>query len=305
MTIRKCRRSYNLSFMPDPVLTLLKTPGRAPRVLTVDAEDWFHVCGDDYYSDARRWDRFAPRVETTLASVFELLARGGHRATVFFLGWIAARYPDLVREAVRRGHEVGLHGDLHRRVDGMSREEFRDDLARSRDKVERASGSTARAYRAAEWSIRHAAEPALEELVRAGFACDASIVSVPPLGRAENPVGPFRVEFATGALVEVPPLTGRGFGRRIPVGGGWAFRMLRPSRIRAAENAFRERGHPAVFTFHPWEFDPEHPPMESLAPLVKLVHFYNLRSLPRRFEAWLGQDRAVTLSEAAAALGPA
>jgi polysaccharide deacetylase family protein (PEP-CTERM system associated) len=291
--------------MPEPVVTPLKTPGRAPRVLTIDAEDWFHVCGDGYYSDPRRWDRFAPRVEKTLTEVLELLTRGRQRATVFFLGWIAARYPDLVREAVRRGHEAGLHGDLHRRVDQMSREEFREDLDRSREKVEKAAGHAVRCYRAAEWSIRHAGEPALEELARAGFACDASIVPVPPLGRAENPVGPYRVEFPAGAVVELPPLTGRGFGRRIPVGGGWAFRMLRPSRIRAAENAFRDRGHPAVFTFHPWEFDPEHPPMESLAPLVKLVHFYNLRSLPRLFERWLEQDCAVPLSEAAAALAPA
>ena len=75
--------------MPEPRITLLRTPGRAPRILTIDAEDWFHVCGEDYYSDWRRWDTFPSRIETTLTHIFDLLDQGGHRATVFFLGWVA------------------------------------------------------------------------------------------------------------------------------------------------------------------------------------------------------------------------
>src|SRR5215471_15570938 len=98
--------------MPTPLMTLLRTQGRAPRVLTIDVEDWFHVCGDDYYSDPRRWDGFAPRVEKTLLGLLARLEKGGHRATVFFLGWIAGRHPDLVRETLRLGHEIGIHGDL-------------------------------------------------------------------------------------------------------------------------------------------------------------------------------------------------
>src|ERR1700730_14091035 len=93
------RRDYNPPPMLHPIITPLRTPGRAPRVLTIDAEEWFHVCGDPVYSDPRRGDAFAPRVETTLGWLLDLLDRGGHRATVFFLGWIAQRYPDLAREA--------------------------------------------------------------------------------------------------------------------------------------------------------------------------------------------------------------
>jgi hypothetical protein len=159
-------------------------PGRGPRVLTIDAEDWFHVCGDGYYSDPRRWDSFVPRIETTLGGLFERLERGGHRATVFFLGWIARRYPDLVREAAGRGHEVGVHGDVHRRADEMTPEEFGLDLGRARDSIERVSGVAAEVYRAAEWSIRDAASPALRRLAQSGIRCDASTMPVPPLNRA-------------------------------------------------------------------------------------------------------------------------
>jgi polysaccharide deacetylase family protein (PEP-CTERM system associated) len=283
--------------MAPPRITPLRVPGRAPRVLTIDVEDWFHVCGDDYYSDPRRWGSFVPRIEKTFLALLERLERGGHRATVFFLGWIAGRHPDLVREAARRGHEIAVHGDLHRRVDEMTAGEFRDDLSRARERVEEPSGLPARCYRAAEWSIRHPGEPALSVLAEEGFLCDASMTAVPVLGRAENLPGPHRIDLDGSSLIEMPPLTGRGFGRTLPMGGGWPFRMFSAERLRREEDGFRDAGLPAIFTFHPWEFDPEHPPMEGLDPLLRLVHFYNLRGLPDRFERWLASDRCVTLAD--------
>jgi len=283
--------------MPEPRITLLRTPGRAPRVLTIDAEDWFHVCGDDYYSDPRRWDSFVPRIEETLGRLLDTLERGRHRATVFFLGWIADRYPDLAAEAARRGHEIGVHGDRHRRADEMSPQEFRDDLRRARDSIEKAAHVRPTAHRAAEWSLRRASDAAVPVLAAEGIRCDTSMMPVPPLGASGNPTGPYRIELEAGDLVEVPPLTGRAFGRRLPLGGGWPFRLVSEERVARAEEDFRERGHPAVFTLHPWEFDPEHPPMEGLAPLTRTVHFLRLRGLPDRLERWLARERCAALAD--------
>ena len=265
--------------------------------MTIDAEDWFHVCGDDYYSDPRRWNSFVPRIERTLSAIFDRLARGGNRATVFFLGWIAGRYPDLVREAARRGHEIGIHGDLHRRADELTASELREDLLRCRDRIEKAAGVRPTAHRAAEWSVRHPADPTLRALPPLGFRCDASMTAVAPLGRVSNPPGPHRLDFQGESLIEIPPLTGRGFGRRLLLGGGWAFRMFSPERLARAEEEFRQRGHPAVFTFHPWEFDDEHPSMDGLSPLLRLVHFFRLGALPERFERWLARDRSEALED--------
>src|SRR5262249_46905569 len=164
-----------------------------------------------------------------------MLDAGPHRATFFFLGWVAERYPSLVREAARRGYEIGVHGYAHRRVDEMSPEGFRSDLLQARDRIEQAAGTRAAVYRAAEWAIRDAAEPALDGLASEGFTCDASITNVPPLGCAENPAGPYRIELDGRSLTEIPPLTGRGFARTIPMGGGWPFRMFSPERVRRAE----------------------------------------------------------------------
>jgi polysaccharide deacetylase family protein (PEP-CTERM system associated) len=291
--------------VPDPRITPLRTAGRAPRVLTIDAEDWFHVCGDGYYSDPRRWDAFAPRLETTLGRLFETLASGGHRATVFFLGWVARRYPALVREAARRGHEVGVHGDLHVRADEMTAEEFREDLARARAAIEAAGGGVASAHRAAEWSIRSTRAEALRALACAGVLCDASMMPVPPVGDPANPRGPSRIDGEGWALVEIPPLTGRAFGRLLPLGGAWPFRLLSPQRLADVEDAARSEGIPAVFTLHPWELDPAHPEMDGLPAITRTVHFLGLRNFPRRLDRWLARDRCVALGDVLAQLRPA
>ncbi len=290
--------------MPQPTITPLRAAGRGPRVLTIDAEDWFHVCGHAAYSDPRRWDGYAPRVETTLGGLFEALAARGHRATVFFLGWIARRYPQLVREAARRGHEIGVHGHDHRRVDEMTPGEFRDDLSRARDAIEAAGGAGATAYRAAEWSIRHPGSAALPELAAAGFRCDASMMPVPPLGSRSNLRGPHRIAGDGWSLTEVPPLTGTVLGVALPLGGAWPFRVLPEGLLRRAEKVARDRGEPAVFTFHPWEFDRAHPAMPGLAPVQRTVHFLGLRGLPDRFSRWLSGDRCVALEDALAELSP-
>ncbi len=287
------------------VITPLRLPGRGPRVLTIDAEDWFHVCGDGYYDDPRRWDSFVPRLEATLGGLFDRLERGGHRATVFFLGWVARRYPDLVREAVRRGYEIGVHGDVHRRADEMTPEEFGLDLGRAREAIERAGGRPTEVYRAAEWSIRDASSPALARLAGAGIRCDASTMPVPPVGRADGPPGPHQISGDGWALTEIPPLTGRAYGRRLPLGGAWPFRLLPEERLARAEEAVRERGEPAVFTVHPWEFDASHPPMDGLPAVTRLVHFAGLRGLSERFTRWLARDRCVAIADVLPLLAPA
>jgi len=280
-------------------------PGPAPRVLTIDAEDWFHVCGDGYYSEPKRWDGFAPRIEKTLGTLLETLSRGGHRATVFFLGWIARRYPRLVRETAERGHEVGVHGDLHVRADEMTPAEFGADLRRAKDAIESAAGTAADAHRAAEWSIRDPRAAALGALAGSGFRCDASMMPLRPLGSPSNPSGPARISRDGWSLVELPPLSGRVLGRRLPLGGAWPFRVLPDSTLAAAERRFRDNGWPAVFTLHPWELDPDHPAMDGLPALSRLVHFLGLRRFPERLERWLEGDRCVALRDVLPNLRPA
>jgi hypothetical protein len=128
------------------------------------------------------------------------------------------------------------------------------------------------------------------------------MMPVPPLGERSNLSGPHRIRGDGWSLIELPPLTGAVLGRALPLGGAWPFRILPERRLARAETLFRERGEPAVFTIHPWELDPAHPPMPGLSPIQRTVHFLGLRGLPGRLERFLGRERCVAVEDALAGL---
>ena len=261
----------------------------APAAVTVDFEEWFCVCGDDWYSDTRNWERFEPTIERASEMLLSRLAEADARATFFVLGWIARKYPALVRRVAAGGHEIGFHGMTHRRCDELDAGALARELAEGKALLEDLTGEAVAGFRAPEWSVRSPEDPVFERLAEAGYRYDASLTSIPILGRAGNPRHAFAVATASGTLLEFPPLTGRGWGHTIHFGGGWAFRQLRWSRLMARADAFRAAGSPAVFTFHPWELDPEAPPLVGSSPLLRLTRNAHRRRLPRRFARLLAR----------------
>ncbi len=255
----------------------------APNVLTVDFEEWFCICGDDRYSDPRNWDRFEPTIERSAEGLLARLSEAGARATFFVLGWIARRYPGLVRRIVAGGHEIAFHGMTHRRCDELGPGDLRRDLAEGKALLEDLGGAPVAGFRAPEWSVRRPEDPVFEALAESGYRYDASLTSIPLLGRAGNPSRAFAVGTPAGRVLEFPPLTGRGWGQTVHLGGGWAFRQLSWRRIVLRAREFREAGSPAVFTFHPWEFDADPPPLPGASPLLRLTRVAHRRRLPRRF----------------------
>jgi polysaccharide deacetylase family protein (PEP-CTERM system associated) len=255
----------------------------APSVVTIDLEEWFCVCGDDYYSDLRQWDRFESRIESSASVLIDLLAASERRATFFVLGWIARKYPGLIRRIASEGHEIAFHGMSHRRCDEMTRSDLRRELCEGRALLEDLTGARVIGFRAPEWSIRSVTDPALETLAESGFRYDASMTAIPILGRRENPRHPVAVATEKGRIVEFPPLTGRGWGHTVNVGGGWAFRRLSWERVMAQADRFRCEGAPAIFTFHPWEFDADAPPLMGASALVRLTRQAHRGRTRRRF----------------------
>ena len=271
-------------------------PG-ASLVLTVDVEEWFHVCGHPTYDIPERWEAFSSRVVPSTERILELLDRTSSRATFFVLGWVARRHPGLVQRIVGAGHEIGCHGDLHRRANAMSIEDFRADLRSARASLEEACGVRAMAYRAPEWSLRSASSPHLSTLVEEGFRVDSSLLAVPPIGEPGNPRRPTVLSTPAGDLLEVPPLVGTFFGRPAMLGGGWTSRLSREARVTAAVEASLARGECPVLYLHPWEVDEEHPPME-LSPFARLVHFGARGRVVPRLTRLLSRHRATSLAEA-------
>jgi polysaccharide deacetylase family protein (PEP-CTERM system associated) len=269
----------------------------APFVLTVDVEDYFSVCGDAYYSDLRRWDGLPSRVEATTTFLLEMLGEFGVRGTFFVLGWVARRFPSLVRRIGEAGQEIASHGMTHEPVAALARQRRIAELRDSRSLLEDLSGLAVRGFRAAAWSIPHPDSPVLEEVAEAGYLYDASMIAVPPMGRRDNPKRPVRVRWQSGrTIVEFPPPVGTYLGFPVPYGGSWPLRMV---SFRALEKVWTEQlesGAPCVWTLHPWEIDDSHPPMDGLDPLLRLVHFGLWGSLRRRLPRLLSGRRFVPLA---------
>jgi len=166
------------------------------NALTVDVEDWYH----DSELEAPATNR---RVEANTDHVLELLAECGARATFFFLGEVAEQLPALARRVCEAGHEIGSHGYHHRRVGELTREEFRDDVRRSLQVIEDATGVRVRGYRAPYFSIKAGVRWPIEILTECGLSYDASILAYdrPPGLQLVCSRQPYRLE---GGLWEIP-----------------------------------------------------------------------------------------------------
>jgi polysaccharide deacetylase family protein (PEP-CTERM system associated) len=258
----------------------------AAPILTVDVEDWFHVCGHATFADPATWPSRERRVHVGTGRILDLLAGAASKATFFVLGWIARQSPALVKRIAEAGHEIACHGDTHRRVFEMTLPEFREDVRRSRDTLQDILGRPVTAYRAPEWSMLRAGNPALAVLVEEGFTVDSSLTTAPPVGDRSNPERPTVLATASGPILEVPPLMGTFFGRRAMWGGGVCARLTRETRIANAVERALAAGIPPVLYAHPWEFDPAHPAMPGLSPVQRLVHFAGRTRTEERWARW-------------------
>ena len=275
------------------------------HVFTVDVEDWYQ--GLDF--DTGEWARFAPRLETGLSRLLELLADAGARATFFVVGWQADRTPGLVREIARQGHEIACHGYSHRFVYRLDRATFREEVRRSRDTLQSLVGEPVVGFRAPFFSITTDALWALDVLVEEGFHYDSSIFPVwnhrYGIPRATRQPGLITTP-AGGMLFEIPLSTVRiparlPLGLNIPVSGGAYFRLYPYGLTRALVRRLERAGDRLIFYAHPWEYDPAHPRIRLPHPVSQFTHYVNLDSMTARTRRLLADFRFVAIREAYAA----
>lgn len=257
-------------------------PNAAGRnFLTVDVEEWFHVCGVGGALAPERWDELPSRVELTTSLVLDLLERADVRATFFVLGWVAERHPAMVARIVAAGHEVASHGWSHRRVYELDPTTFREDLDRATAALVAAGAPPPRVFRAPEWSINDRSLWALDTLVHAGFRVDSSMTPLRIIGNPSYPQRPHRRSTSAGSIVEVPPMVRRWLGHNIPFGGGWGLRMARPRTVLRAIEQRNAQGDVVTLFVHPWEIDPN-PPRVSLPTGLAFSHYFRLDGFARR-----------------------
>ena len=258
------------------------------NALTIDVEDYFQVSAFAPFIARSEWPQRECRIERNVERILAMLDVRQTKATFFTLGWIAERYPQLVRTLVAQGHELASHGYGHERASDLSPAAFFADIDRARKLLQDVGGVPVQGYRAPSFSIGSANLWAFDSLARAGYRYSSSIYPI----RHDHygmPDAPRFAHQARAGVLEIPVTTLRMGGRNYPSSGGGYFRLLPYALSRWMLRRVNEHdGQPAIFYFHPWEIDAEQPRVAGIDAKTRFRHFVNIDRMPRRLEQLLG-----------------
>jgi len=249
------------------------------NAFTVDVEDYFQVESLSSVVNRTEWDSHTCRVEKNTHAILALLDESEQKGTFFVLGWIAQRYPELVKEIASLGHEVASHGMSHKLIYKQTRAEFTQETFDSKALLEEIIQTEVKGYRAATYSITQDSLWALDVLVEAGFKYDSSIfpmkhdrygipAAYPLPGIITAPEG--------GDIIEFPISTVKNKLFTLPVAGGGYFRLYPYLISKLGLKSINNKNNPFMFYIHPWEIDYEQPVMNGLSGFSKFRHYNNL-----------------------------
>lgn len=258
------------------------------NAMTIDVEDYFQVSAFEHHISRESWDRLPCRVERNMDLILTLLDAADTKATFFTLGWIAERYPELVKRLVAQGHELASHGYGHERASDLTEPAFLDDITRAKGILEDLGGVSVQGYRAPSFSIGESNLWAFDSLLQAGYRYSSSIYPIrhdhygmPDAPRYAHEVRP--------GLLEVPITTLRMFDRNFPSSGGGYFRLLPYPLSRWMLNRVNSQEHqPGVFYFHPWEIDADQPRVPGISSKTRFRHYVNIPRMYGRLNRLLG-----------------
>jgi polysaccharide deacetylase family protein (PEP-CTERM system associated) len=266
----------------------------APQItnaLTIDVEDYFQVSAFAPYIRRAEWDHRECRVERNVDRILQMLDGQGTQATFFTLGWVAERYPQLVRRIVAGGHELASHGHGHERASDLSAKAFHEDIGRAKRVLEDVGGVPVRGYRAPSFSIGHGNLWAFDKLAEAGYEYSSSIYPI----RHDHYGMPDAPRFAhrrDNGLLEIPVTTLRMGQRNLPSSGGGYFRLLPYQLSRwMIRQVNRKDRQAAIFYFHPWEIDHAQPRIPGIDAKTRFRHYVNISRMEGRLQQLLQDFR--------------
>ncbi len=273
--------------------------------MTIDVEDYFQVSAFESIVPKEKWDNYPSRVVDNTRKILAILEKNEVKATFFILGWIAHKYPHLVKEISDHGHEIGCHSYYHRLVYNLTPEEYLQDTRMAKDTLEQIIAKPVLGYRAPSYSITKKSLWALQILSDLGFSYDSSIFPIyhDRYGIPEAPRFFFKWDLSkntpailktnqnqentnnTELLAEYPMSTSLLMGRKLPISGGGYFRLFPYWFTQAALKRIniKEKKN-FIFYMHPWEFDPQQPRYKSASSLSKFRHYLNLDKTTQRFD---------------------
>jgi polysaccharide deacetylase family protein (PEP-CTERM system associated) len=276
-------------------LNIHKRPasGGIVNAMTVDVEDYFHVSAFDNVVSRAGWDGLESRVSRNTDRLLEVFDRAGVRSTFFVLGWVADRFPALVRRIADQGHEIASHGYNHQLLYMLTPNQFREDVRAAKTAIENASGRRVLGFRAPSYSIIESSMWAIDVLIEEGHVYDSSIFPIhhDRYGIPCSPRHPYTLHRAAGSLLEVPGSTVRLGGVNWPIAGGGYFRQLPYAWTKwGIDRVNRLEREPVVFYTHPWEIDPDQPRM-PVGAATRVRHYRGLERTSDRLQRLLRDFR--------------
>lgn len=267
------------------------------KILTFDIEDWFHILDHEETKSSESWDRFPSRVEKNVHTILDLLDENNQKATFFILGWIAEKFPHLIKEIADRDHHIGCHSYTHQLVYKQSHKEFKEDLKNAKEIIESIICRNIDSYRAPGFSINSKSLWAFDILLELGFRIDSSIF---PANRAHGGISSFPyAEPVLGnigsELIKIFPMNSKKIlGRSFIYSGGGYFRLF-PSFL--IQGWFKNDAYVMTY-FHPRDFDPNQPIIPGLNYLRYFKSYVGIKGALFKLENLLKNNHFMTLEEA-------
>jgi len=258
------------------------------NAMTVDVEDYFQVSAFESVVDRKDWDGMQHRVYDNTSRILDIFAENNTKATFFMLGWVAERHPELVHRIIQDGHELASHGYEHIRVTRQTRDEFRQDISKTKKILEDISGVEIKGYRAASYSITNDNLWAMDELADTGHKYSSSIYPIKHdlYGIPDAPRFAFRHKGS--GLLEIPITTLLFANKKFPAGGGGFFRFFPYFYSHwVIKRANEKEKQSALFYFHPWEIDVTQPRFSNAPLKSRFRHYFNLDKMETRLNRLL------------------
>lgn len=265
------------------------------NILSVDVEDWFHILEVKSTPNTEEWNGYESRVKRNFYTLLDLFDETHTKVTCFFLGWVAERFPEMVKEACQRGHEIASHGYSHQLVYTQNRQEFFEDITKTKELLENISGQTVIGYRSPGFSIIKETTWALDELARAGYKYDSSIfpASRDHGGIKDAALYPQKIKTHHGVIIEFPLSVATVLGRRMCFFGGGYLRLFPYSLIRHMSQRVNQENRPVIYYVHPREIDSNHPRL-SMGWRRQFKSYVNLESTMPKLRNLLREQQLIS-----------
>lgn len=266
--------------------------------LTIDVEEHFQVAAFEDVISSKNWSDHDSRVSRNTEMLLDLLDDYDTKATFFIVGWVAEHHPELVLEIRGRGHDIGCHSYMHKKIYELTQDEFRADTRKAKNILEQIIGEKILGYRAPSYSITMKSLWALDILEELGFEYDSSIFPVHHDNYGIPDAPRFKYHHSKQNLIEYPISTAKVLGYNVPVAGGGYFRLFPYWLTKKLLNIINDQEkQPFMFYLHPWEIDPGQPRVNNSKMLSKFRHYNNLNKTKERLEKLLNDFKFGSITE--------